>query len=177
MDRMSEPLTTFKDFVEADLRRAARRIIKIQVELDPQFRMSTPDGDYWIAIALPDDAHERRAMLHWVSTFMAWKQAMSFTLASELEEPDCISCIGVSYREAYACLSRITRHPRPLTRKNFGAIEWFDRSNIGAELLQLLPRGTRAIDDKEIAMVEKWFGANGKFPAVHIASREVRGLQ
>jgi hypothetical protein len=177
MDRLPEPLTTFKQFVEADLRRAARLIIRIQGEIDPQFRLSTPDGDYWIAVTLPDDAHERTMMMRRVSTFMAWKQAISFTLASELEEPDCVSCIGITHREVYACLSEITRHPRPLTKSNFGPVEWFDRSQIGSELLELLPRGTRTIDNKEMAMLEKWFGANGKFPAVHIASREVRGLQ
>lgn len=29
---------------------------------------------------------------------------------------------------------------------------------------------------KELVMLEAWFGAEGKFPAVHIDSREVRGL-
>jgi hypothetical protein len=177
MDRMPEPLTTFKEFVEADLRRAAQLIIKIQGEIDPQFRCSTPEGDYWIRFTFPDDTRERMMLLRRVSTFMAWKQAMSFTLASELEGPDCISCIGVSHREAYACLSEITRIPRPLTAKNFGPIEWCDYSQVETALLDLMPRGVRTIDEKEIAMLDKWFGTNGKFPAVHIASREVRGLQ
>jgi hypothetical protein len=33
---------TFRDFIEADLRRAARLIIKVQEELDPQIRIATP---------------------------------------------------------------------------------------------------------------------------------------
>jgi hypothetical protein len=177
VDRMREPLTTFKEFVEADLRRAARVIIKIQDEIDPQFRCSTPHGDYWIGFTFPDDTRDRMMLLRRVSTFMAWKQAMSFTLASELEEPDCISCIGVSHHEVHVCVSEITRYPRPLTEKNFSPIEWCDQSQIESALLELLPCGARSIDEKEIAMLEKWFGANGKFPAVHIASREVRGLQ
>lgn len=175
MDRMPEPLTTFKDFVEADLRRAARLIVRVQGEIDPQFRLSTPEGDYWIAITLPDDAHERTMMMRRVSTFMAWKQVFGFTLASELEEPDCVSCIGMTHQVVYACLSLITRHPQPLTKKNFSPIEWCDRTQIGSELLELLPRGSRSMDEKEIRMLEKWFGTNGKFPAVHIPTGEVRG--
>src|SRR5262249_30639352 len=35
---------TLREFVEADLRRAARLIIKVQDEIDPQFRFSTPEG-------------------------------------------------------------------------------------------------------------------------------------
>ena len=39
---------------------------------------------------------------------------------------------------------------------------------------KLLPRGARTIDEKELAMLEKWFGEYGRFPAVHIASRELQ---
>ena len=53
MDRLPEPLTTFRQYVEADLRRVARLIIKVQDEIDPQFRFSTPEGDYHLAVTLP----------------------------------------------------------------------------------------------------------------------------
>ena len=46
MDRMVPEPRTFKELVEADLRRAARLIIKVQDEVDPQFRIATPEGDY-----------------------------------------------------------------------------------------------------------------------------------
>jgi hypothetical protein len=52
MDRLPEPLTTFRESVEADLRRAARLIIKVQDEIDPQFRFSTQDGDYSLVVTL-----------------------------------------------------------------------------------------------------------------------------
>ena len=149
VERMPEPLTTFKEFVEADLRRATRFIIKIQAEIDPQFRCATPTGDYAVAFTFPDDTRERKMLLRRLSTFMAWKQAMSFTLASELVEPDCISCVGVSHREVYACVSEITRYPRPLTKNNFGPVEWHDGSQIETALLDMLPRGVRAIDKKK----------------------------
>jgi hypothetical protein len=67
-----------RDFVEADLHWAARLIIKVQDEIDPQFRFSTPEGDYHIAVTLPADDDQRRAMLRRVSAFMAWKQALGF---------------------------------------------------------------------------------------------------
>jgi hypothetical protein len=73
MDRLPEPLTTFRQFVEADLRRAARLIIKVQDEIDPQFRFSTPEGDYHLAVTHPSDDYERRSMMQRVSAFMAWK--------------------------------------------------------------------------------------------------------
>ena len=62
MDRVKEPVT-FKDLVEADLRRAARLVIKNQDEIDPQFRIATPEGDYWVAVQLPPGESERQTIL------------------------------------------------------------------------------------------------------------------
>ena len=99
--------------VEADLRRAARAIIKVQDELDFQFRIATRQGDYAIAVTMPNDPHERSAMLRRVGTFMAWKQALAFSMAVELVEPDAIYCVGISPHERHGCLARITRAPNP----------------------------------------------------------------
>jgi hypothetical protein len=44
---------TLREFVEADLRRAARLILKVQDEIDPQFRFSTPEDDDHLAVTLP----------------------------------------------------------------------------------------------------------------------------
>lgn len=176
MDRMPEPLTTFKQLVEADLRRAARLVVKFQDEIDPQFRIFTADGDYWIAVTLPPDTSERKLMLRRVTTFMAWKQAIGFTLASELIEPDCVYCFGMTHKEMHACFSRVRRLPRPWSTTSFAAVEWLEPARIGAELIDLLPRGARSIDKTELAMLETWFGASGKFPAVHLPSGEMGGI-
>jgi hypothetical protein len=176
MDRLPEPLTTFRQIVEADLRRAARLIIKVQDEIDPQFRFSSPEGDYHLAVTPPSDDSERRSMMKRVSAFMAWKQARSFTLASEMIEPDCVYCLGVSATEVHACFARIQRSPRPWTKVNFGSVEWLDRRQIGQEMIDLLPKGPSAMTPKETAMLHKWFGPEGKFPAVHIHSGEFRGV-
>ena len=48
MERMVPEPRTFKELVEADVRRAARLVLKVQDEIDPQFRIATPEGDCWI---------------------------------------------------------------------------------------------------------------------------------
>ena len=176
MDPLPHTPRTFKDLVEADLRRAARLIVKVQDEIDPQFRLATPDGDYHLAVTLPKDDYERRAMLRRVTTFMAWRQAASFILASELTVPDCVYALGVSHKEVHACVSVIRRTPKPWTAANFGPVEWLARSSIGEEMIDLLPKGAREITSKELAMLDTWFGVGGRFPAVHVVTGEVRGL-
>lgn len=168
---------TFKELVEADLRRAARLVIKVQDEIDPQFRMSTPEGDYWIAVTLPADGHERTQMLRRLSTFMAWKQVRAFSMACEMYEPDAVYCVGLGVNEQHHCLARIRRQPRPWASNNFGNVEWLPGASIDPAIHDLLPRGPRPMTPKEISALEKWFGASGTFPAVHIPTGEVRGLK
>jgi hypothetical protein len=181
MDRMVPEPRTFRELVEADLRRAARLIIRVQDEVDPQFRIATPEGDYSIAVTLPREARERTMMMRRVSAFMAWKKAVGFILASELQVPDCVYALGVMRQEVHACLARITRTSKPWTAANFGKVEWMDRSLIGQEMIDLLPRSAlgdagRAMSKTEIAMLERWFGTEGIYPAVHIETGEVRGV-
>ena len=175
MDPMTEP-GTFMDLVEADLRRAARLIIKIQDELDPQFRIATPEGDYWIALQLPPGESERKTILGHLATYMAWKQALAFTLACELKRPDSVWCCGVARTVRHTCMAQIAREPRPWTAKNFGAIEWLPATSIDPVIAGLLPERPRAMTPKVVSGLQKWFGDDGKFPAVHIGSGEVRGV-
>ncbi len=44
MERLPHDPRSLRELVEADLRRAARLLIKIQDEIDPQFRIATPEG-------------------------------------------------------------------------------------------------------------------------------------
>ena len=167
---------TFKDLVEADLRRAARLIVQIQDEIDPQFRIATPEGDYWIAVQLPPDENERQHILAHLATYMAWKQALAFTIACELITPDSVWCCGIARTVRHACMARIAREPRPWTSENFGAIEWLSCDSIDAAIAGLLPERPRAMTPKEVSGLQKWFGTGGRFPAVHIGSGEVRGV-
>ena len=59
MDRLPHDPRNFREMVEADLRRGARLIIKVQDEIDPQFRVATPKGDWAIAVTLPNDEQGR----------------------------------------------------------------------------------------------------------------------
>lgn len=153
----------FREIVLADLLRAQRLILKIQDEIDPQFRIASLEGDWWIGMTLDDDVGEREKQMRLVSRFMRWKLSPAFILASEITSPDAVYCIGVSYHECHAAMSRIIRNPI-----RFGEVEWLSRSQIGDEYPSLLPRGRAALDRKEIAELEKWFGPEGKFPAVKI---------
>ncbi len=78
-------------------------------------RIATPEGDYWLGVTLSADPYGRRVMLRNLSLFMAWKQAIGFTLASELYEPDSVYCVGLTHKERHACLARIQREPKPWT--------------------------------------------------------------
>ncbi len=176
MERLPRDPVTFREIVEADLRRAARLLIKIQDEIDPQVRIATPEGDYWIALTLPPGDGERRALLERLGLFMAWKRAAGFTFASELVAPDAVYCAGIAATDQLACLARITRVPRPWTAKSFGPVEWLADGSIDPLIAALLPRRPRAMTPREIAGLEAWFGATGEFPAVHVPSGEVRGI-
>lgn len=176
MQRLPHEPRSFKELVEADLRRAARLVVKVQDEIDPQFRIATPDGDCWIALTLPADDDGRGTILRALSTFMVWKRATAFTLASELVEPDCVYGAGMALGERHACLSQIRRQPRPWTAASFGAVEWLAEGSIDPVIVGLLPEGPRPLTPKDVAACNGWFGRDGRFPAVHIATGEVRGV-
>ena len=155
----------FREIVHADLLRAQRLILRIQDEIDPQFRIASPEGDWWIGMTLVADPAERTTQMRMVSRFMQWKLSPAFTLASEIITPDAAYCIGVSHRECHAAMSRIMRNPI-----RFAEIEWLPRSKIDDAYLSLLPSGTLTLDAREIAELETWFGADGKFPALRIGN-------
>jgi hypothetical protein len=170
------PVQTFREIVEADLQRAARLVIKVQDEIDPQFRIATPEGDYALAVTLPSDEYERISMLRRIGTLLIWKQATAFTLANQLYQPDCVYCVGISAQERVACMAGIRRTPTPWTDANISSVEWLPEISIDPAIVALLPSGPRPLTPKDVAAAEKWFGKNGKFPAVHIGTGELRGL-
>lgn len=176
MDPLPGPLTTFRQLIEADLRRAARLIIEVRDEIDLQLRIATPEGDHHLPLTLPDDPAERARMLSLVGRLMAVKQAVAFVLAAELAEPDGVHAIGVGPREIAACIARIRRHPRPWTTASFGPVEWLDRDAVDPAIMALLPRGRTAVSAAELAELRTWFGPAGRFPLVHVATGELRQL-
>lgn len=173
MDPLPHEPRTFREMVEADLRRGARLVIKVQDEIDPQFRVATPKGDWALAVTLPRDDAGRRAIWQSLGTFMIWKQALAFTITTELYAPDCIWCAGIAPKERHACLSRIRREPRPWTKANFGPIEWLDASSIDPEISGLSPASPRPLTPSEVASMTRWFGRNGEFPAINAVTGEI----
>lgn len=175
MQPLPAPPATFRELVEADLRRAARLIIKVQDEIDWQFRIATPEGDYHLAITMPNDAARTEA-LHQVAVFMAWKRALAFTLAVETSEPDAVYALGIAAGERHNGMARIKRTPKPWTAASFGAVEWLSADSIDPVLAKLLPVAPRPMTPKEVSGLQAWFGRAGKFPAVHIPTGQVRGV-
>ena len=117
MDPLPHEPRTFREIVEADLRRVARLIIKVQDEPDWQLRIATPEGDYHLSVTMPDDNYERRSMLRRLQTFMQWKGAIAFTLAVETKEPNAVYAAGLSANERVNCIAEFKRSPRPWTAK------------------------------------------------------------
>ena len=131
----------------ADLCGAQRLIVRIQDEIDPQFRIASPEGDWWIGMTLDDDVGEREKQMRLVSRFMRWKLSPAFTLASEIASPDAVYCIGVSHHECHAAMSRVQRDPIRLRRDRVARGR---RSVISPSLLPA-PQWRRRSVAKEIA--------------------------
>ncbi len=162
---------TLKDLVQADLERAQRLVRKVHPDpIDPQFRIASPEGDWWIGITLTENAKERARRLALVSDFMAWKLSPGFILASELHEPDAVLSLGLQHNDYWALISLIERKPL-----GFSAPKLVKRENMDPVMLGLVPRGSRTITKVRAKELAEWFGASGKFPAVKIATGEIGG--
>jgi hypothetical protein len=173
MDRLPHDPRNFREMVEADLRRAARLVIKVQDEIDPQLRVATPAGDWAIAVTLLRDNDERLAVFRALATFMVWKEALAFTFAFETYEPDAVWCCGIARAEQHICLARVRRQPRPWSNANFGPVEWLPEASIDPLIVGLLPNGPRPLAPKEVAAMAAWFGRCGKYPAINMATGEI----
>lgn len=129
MDPLPHEPRSFRDLVEADLRRAARLIIKIQDQIDWQFRIATPQGDLQLAITMPAGL-ERNVMLTRISAFMQWKQAQAFILAVESGLPNGVYAVGISQNERVNCFVHFDHNPKPWTARNFDRVKWLPEKRI-----------------------------------------------
>lgn len=165
----------FRELVEADLRRAARLVIKIQDEIDWQFRIATRAGDFHLAVTMPGGI-ERDVMLTRIGTFMQWKQAVAFIMAVETVHPNGVYSVGLSASERHNCFAHFNHEPRPWSARNFDQVKWLPEAHIDPAIAALLPTSPRAMTPSEISGLQEWFGPDGKYPAMHIASGELRKL-
>jgi hypothetical protein len=63
---------SLREIVRLDLKRAQRLVCKVHPDpIDPQFRIATPDGDYWIGITLTEKRKEGQRRLHWFQ--ISWR--------------------------------------------------------------------------------------------------------
>jgi hypothetical protein len=144
------------------------RLTQGPASIDPQFRVMTPDGDFLISMALASDQDERALQLHHVSKFMTWKLARVFTVACELIDPDAIYCCGVTHSGRIAAISAIERDPL-----RFGNPEWLIPHDAADEIAALLPHDQVTLDAADVAELDAYFGARGKFPAVRLGDGAV----
>jgi hypothetical protein len=158
---MSSP-RNLRELVVVDLLRAQRLIRRTKAELDPQFRIVTPTGDYWIAMTLAE-GDKRREQLRLLSDLMALLTSAGFIMASEVKEPDALCCVGLTHKEAVGAMCRIERKPL-----NFGQVEWMSAVELGEEIASLLPRGSRTLSAARISEAEAYFGPGGRFPFVKV---------
>lgn len=159
--------------VEADLRRAARLSLKVKDEIDPQLRIATPEADYWLAVTLGTDERERYEMMAHIKVFMALKQAVAFTWACEVAEPEGLYCAGVAPGDGLAMFMPINGYVKDWTPARFAEPEIFSKVSIDPVLLDLLPGKQQEVTADEMEACSKMFGANGRFPAVHMRSHSI----
>jgi hypothetical protein len=162
--------STLQQLIVADLKRAQRLIIKHQSELDPQWRIASPNGDYYLSTRLQADPASRTLLFDAVALFMAWKSATAFTLAAETNTPHALSCTLVTPNLVLAVLAPITSPHIPTTLSHFGPPTWLDPNLVDPALVALLPRAPRPLTPKALSGLEPWFGTTGLFPALHIAT-------
>lgn len=175
MEPLPHEPRNFRELVEADLRRAARLIIKAQDTIDWQFRIATPQADLHLAVTMPGGL-ERNVMLARIGTFMQWKQATAFIMSVESGLPNGVYAVGVSKTERYNCFSHFNHQPKPWTARNFDRVKWLPERHIEPAIAAMLPTAPRAMTPKEVSGLEAWFGPQGRFAVVDIATGELTKL-
>lgn len=163
-------MKSLRAFVLADLRRGMRLMLSVQDDIDPQFRIATPEGDIAVAVTFPDKIEGRDSLLGVLRRFCAWKQALAYTMTFNLAQPNALMTVGVSARDAVGCILRFAGEAGTLSEMSFEEPVWVSRDSIGDEFLSLLPERTSALSENDLRELESWFGVEGRFPAVHVAT-------
>jgi hypothetical protein len=163
-EAMTTDPETLRALVLSDLRRAQRLIVRTQAEeLDPQFRIATPDGDYHIAMSFAPDIAGRLRQMELLKQFMSWKRALGFIVVIEQGGPDALTAVGMTPKQRCAARALIAR---PDMR--FDEPVWLPRSKIGKDYASLLPRKPLTITPAMYRELDAAFGAHGVFPAIRI---------
>ena len=159
-----------RELVLQDLRRGMRLMMRVQEDIDPQFRIATPEGDIAVSATFPESVTAKRELFALLGKFFAWKQALAYTMTFNLAQPNALMTVGVSARDAVGCILRFAGEPGTLSEMSFEEPVWVSPDSIGDEFLSLLPERTSVLSEDDLRELESWFGVEGRFPAVHIAT-------
>jgi hypothetical protein len=159
---MGQP-ANLQELVLDDLEWAQRTFERSRRPFDPQVRVATPQGDFWIVMPLSKNGQVRGKQMGLLSDFMAWKKSPGFVLLEMIEQPEAIVAIGVMPGEAIGASSLITRQPL-----RYGLPEFFGPELIDAAILELLPMGPRDLSRTRIRELRRFFGPDGTCPAIKL---------
>jgi hypothetical protein len=159
------------ELVLCDLARAQRMMLRAQDDIKPQYRIATPEGDYYAAPSLAGGVAERLCQINALQWLMSWKRAFGYVMAAGLRAPDAIFAIGVTPVQVVGAIAGIVR--RNGAPVGFEEPCWLTRSQIGDEMTDLLPREPQTLTPEMFRAIELHYGATGKFPVMRISDGQI----
>jgi len=152
------------EFVMADLQHAIRLIQKTHpVPIDTQFRLASRNGHYFIALPLGQTEQDRLQRMKAIKDFMAWKGVSYFIMVSQTSEAgaNTVTVTAICAGAFIAMKSSVSCNPLDFSKPRLLA-----HYNIERDVIDLLPRMSHVFPPHRIRQLNRWFGPNGKYPAV-----------
>lgn len=143
-----------KRVVLLDLERGMRLMLRVQDEIDPQFRFATPEGDVAVAVTFLSELEGMRDLFDLLRVFCAWKQVLAYTMTFNIAEPNTLMTVGVSGANAIGCMLRVDGSAAKLSEASFGEPGWVMRESIDDEFLSLLPKGKTELSFNDVSELE-----------------------
>lgn len=163
-------MASFREIVLRDMERGVRVMLRVQDDIDPQFRFATPTGDIHIAATFPEVIGERNILFEHLAKFAAMKQVLAYTMTFNLAEPNAVMTVGVSRNEVLGCLVCFEGERGNYKEADFAEPVWVEEDAIGQEFLTLLPKKETVLTSQDLTDIEAWFGRDGRYPAVYVAT-------
>lgn len=173
MKPATDRLNGLRRIALADLERGMRLAVRVQDDIDPQFRFATPQGDVAVSVTFPPEAAPRRILFDKLRMLCAWKQVLAYTMTFGIGDPNALMTVGVSREGVVGCLTRFDAGQEAITASCFGAPVWVEPESIDEAFSSLLPKKTSTLSDADLADLEAWFGQEGRFPCVHLPTGTV----
>lgn len=167
-------MDNLKEIVQLDLERAKGLIKQIYPSpIDPQFRLLTETGEFWLGITLSEDMGKRTEQIFMILQLMSAKKTLAYTMCAETNKPDGITSFGQSMfggiKNLYGLQETINRTPLSFTnRKTLND----DQLEAYGSMLPLFSNTAVVVTDELEKELNKWFGNNGNFPLVPIIQKK-----